>query len=332
MKKILILFCGGTITMQRDEDGVLQPVKNGIRKVEEISQLHEIATIDMCNVVNMDSSNMDPKIWTDIAGVIHKNYGKYDGFVVIHGTDTMAYTASALSFIFGNLTKPVVFTGAQKPLTDLASDAVNNLINATLIATMLMPEVIILFGSKVLRANRSTKVSESSLDAFDSPMYPALGEINSEIKIRQNYKKPLNSKLIYKPDFDNNVIVLDLFPGLDPATLKAIFYTRVKGIILKAFGPGNVPDVLLPILKDAAIRNIPVVVLSQCQKGITKMQLYKVGVQAKELGAIAGSDMTLEAAVTKLMWLLANTEEISLIKKLFIASLAGEVEVSKISE
>jgi len=311
--------------MRRNKKGVLLPSKDDLRLLEKIPTLKSIANIEIKRIINIDSSNMQPYVWTEISRKIVESYSNYDGFVIIHGTDTMAYTASALSFALRNLNKPIVFTGAQKPLADLASDAPNNLINAVLVATMFVPEVCIVFGSKILRGNRATKISESNLDAFDSPMDRPIGEITLEPKIYKSHKQYKYKKLINKPNFDPRIIVIELIPGLNIPYLLRILKSDFKGIILKAFGPGNVPDSVLPLLRRIRKLNLPVVILSQCQKGMTQMQLYKVGYQAHEFGVISGADMTLEAAATKLMWILSYTNNLNKIKQIFSKSLAGEI-------
>lgn len=327
MKKICILTCGGTITMKKNEKGALTPFhEHGV--INKLLARDKIAKIDIEKIVNIDSTNMQPAIWVKLANSIKGKYDHYDGFVVTHGTDTMAYTASAISFALRNLAKPIVFTGSQKPVYDIASDAINNLLNAVVLATFDIAEVCILFGRKIIRGNRATKISESSLDAFDSPHSEPLGEIAMDISLFGNCRKrDRREKLIFLPRFDNKVIVTQLFPGLTAQLLDYLLGFSFKGIVLEAFGPGNVPDGLISFISKACSQKIPVIILSQCHQGITKMDLYEVGENALTAGAIPANDMTVEAAVTKLMWILAQTNNLTKIRKTFNTDLAGEVTI-----
>ena len=315
--------------MKKNSKGTLYPYYNGNRLLTMIPELKTIADCRVEDITNIDSTNMKVEIWSTLARKIFSYWKKYDGFIIIHGTDTLAYTASALSFALKNIDKPVIFTGAQKPFDDINSDGRNNLINSCLLVQMELAEIGIVFGSKILRGNRSTKVSESSLDAFDSPMVEPLGEISLEPRLKKHIKRRnFGKQLICQSDFNPKVIVITLQPSLPVTFLRKILDTGCKGVILKAFGAGNIPNDIITFLREAKSSDIPVVVLSQCNKGITQMQLYQVGYQVLEAGAIAGRDMTLEAAVTKLMWGLANIKKISELKKLFDMNLAGEVTIS----
>ncbi len=327
MKKICIFTCGGTITMKKNKNNTLAPFYNSKILLEKTPYLNKIAQISLKEIINIDSTNIEPDFWHRLATLIKDNYNKYDGFIVTHGTDTMAYSASALSFALGNLDKPVIFTGSQKTVDDIPSDAVNNLINSTIVSTFDLAGVFIVFGSKILQGNRTTKVSESSLEAFDSPMVAPVGDISLEPQLI-NYRKKIKtvSLLNCKTDFDPNVITVTVTPGLSTNYLE-ILIDNCKGIILQGFGPGNIPTTLLTFFKKAKKLNKPVVIISQCKKGITKMQLYAVGYNALKHGAIPGNDMTIEAAVAKLMWMLRQTNNINLIKQAFNKNYFGEVTV-----
>ena len=327
MKKICFIFCGGTVTMKRNEQGALMPFYDADDVRRLVPQLKDFADISVIKLANVDSSNIDPAFWTVLAKTIHEKKDAYDGFVITHGTDTMAYTASAISFALKGLHKPIVFTGAQKPVEDIPSDASHNLINATLVASRYPVGVAIVFGSKILRGNRATKVSESSLDAFDSPMVPPLGEISLEPAIftRLSASGKVPRKL--QAAFDPNVIVVQVAPGLARFHLRSLLKSNVRGIIFEAFGPGNMPDSLVPFLREAKNQGVTIVVLSQCRKGITRMQLYDVGLQALRAGAIPGFDMTVEAAYAKLTWILAQTRNKNVIRRLFEKSIADEVTI-----
>ncbi len=314
--------------MKKNSKGTLYPYYNGDRLLTMIPELKTIADCRVEDITNIDSTNMKVEIWSTLAQKIFTYYKKYDGFIIIHGTDTLAYTASALSYALKNIDKPVIFTGAQKPLDDITTDGRNNLLNSGLAALMNLPQICIVFGSKILRGNRSTKVSESSLDAFDSPMVEPLGEISLELKLKHKIEgKNIRKQLACQSDFNPKVIVISLQPSLPVNFLMKILETDCRGVVLKAFGAGNIPIHIVTFLKKARSAEVPVVILSQCSKGITQMQLYQVGYQALEAGAIAGRDMTLEAAVTKLMWGLAYHKKLKEIRKLFNTDLAGEISI-----
>jgi len=326
-KKICFIYCGGTIGMVK-KNGVLVPADSANDLLAMVPGIEELAEFDYEFVANIDSTNMTPGLWKKLAGVIYEKYDNYCGFVIAHGTDTMAYTASALSFALLNLSKPVIMTGAQKPIFDLASDAQNNLINAVKVALTGIPEVAIVFGSKVLRGNRAQKFSESKLNAFRSPVALPLGCIALEPEIYRERILPASGRpLEFKPDFESQVMFYQIFPGLDPKYIEAAIDCGVKGIILNSYGAGNVPNgdiSLIPLIKSAVAKNIPVVVATQCAEGSTKM-IYEVGLAAAEAGAISAFNMTSEAAVTKLMWVLAQTRDLEKIKQMMQANLCGEI-------
>lgn len=326
MKKICILFCGGTITMRKNDKGVLTPFHNAKDLLKFYPELSVFADISYIQIVNIDSTNMQPSIWTKISQTILNNQNKYDGFVITHGTDTMAYTASALSFSILKVKKPVILTGSQKPLEDIPSDAKNNLINAVIVATKLSRGVFIVFGSKILQGNRATKISESNLEAFDSLMVIPTGTIQLEAEINNQYLIKDNNGIPSNIKFDSNIISVKITPGLSNLNLiKSI--DNYHGIILEGYGPGNIPDSLMHFLNQAKKKELPVVIMSQCKNGVTKMGLYKVGAQAVVGGGIPSGDMTIEAASTKLMWILAQTRDINKVKKMFLTNIAGEITI-----
>jgi L-asparaginase len=325
MKKICMIFCGGTITMKRDSMGALMPFYGADDVLKFVPQIASLADITVVKLVNVDSSNIEPSIWVQLATIIQDKKDEFDGFVVTHGTDTMAYTASALSFVLQHIGKPIVFTGAQKPVTDVPSDAAHNLINAVIIASTKPVGICIAFGQKILQANRATKISESSLDAFDTPMVTPMGTITLEPVLEESYRPVIHPKAPFFAEFDSNVIVIQVTPGLPVTYLDSLLESGVHGIIFEGFGPGNMPTSIIPFLHEAQDKKIPVVILSQCRRGITRMQLYEVGRHTLDAGVIPGGDMTVEAAVTKLMWLLAQKKPYITLKRLFAQSLVGEV-------
>lgn len=328
MKKICILFCGGTITMKKNKSGALEPFHDANDLVKIVPDIEKFANLSFIQLVNIDSTNMDPSIWTKITKTIIENEKNYDGFVITHGTDTMAYTASALSYALHNINKPIIITGSQKPLRDIPSDAPNNLINAVIAATQMKHGTLIVFGQKILQGNRSTKVSESDLEPFDSPMVPPVGIIRLEHEINNIHVQKNHKDFFSNINFDSNILTVKITPGLSKDSLEKMFFSGYKGIIFESYGPGNIPDSLMPFLNKAKEKEIPIIILSQCKNGITKMNLYEVGRQAIVGGGIPGGDMTIEAASTKLMWILAQTRDIKKIRKLFLTNIAGEITIN----
>lgn len=287
----------------------------------------------------IDSSNVNPGHWELLGQMIYDNYEDYDGFVVLHGTDTMAFTASAISFMLENLNKPVIFTGAQLPISASRSDARENLITSLEIASTkingkpMVPEVAIYFDSVLLRGNRSKKVESVHFDAFESENYPLLAEAGVVI----NY----NDKFIHQPEenlgltlhkgFNNKVIILKLFPGISEAAVEAIFSIKdLKGVVMETYGSGNAPtdEWFIDLLKGAIDRNIVILNVSQCPGGKVDQGRYETSEDLENIGVISGLDLTLEAAVTKLMMVLAEEEEKAVIKLRMTNSICGEMTIN----
>lgn len=293
-------------------------------------QLQEEFLIETKTIANIDSTNMQPHHWTHIAETIEEQYLNYDGFVITHGTDTMAYTASALSFALKNLGKPVVLTGSQVPPEMLGGDGLLNLIHACQVATMDFAEVAIVFGTKILRGNRSLKISESERNAFISPVFPELGSIRLQPELTYpNVRRRHNGKISLRKEFTGNVAVIKCVPGMSPELLDALIKNAdIDGLILESFGPGNLPsdeNSLLPSIKIAQKKKIPVLISTQCIYGTTRMYLYEIGQQVMRLGVIPTRDMTPETAYVKLKWVLAQTKDLKKIREIFEEDVAGEV-------
>ncbi|GAB5408643.1 MAG: asparaginase [Balneolaceae bacterium] len=329
MKKILLIQTGGTIAMSAKGEGVeLDPETWSGTLMDRVPELQELAELDTYPLFFEDSSDLNSGHWENLAKCIDSNYEAYDGFVILHGTDTMAYTASALSFALINLSKPVILTGSQVPLSSIRSDARRNLINSVEMATTDLQEVAICFNDHVYRGNRSTKLSIGDFDAFGSPNFPKIAEIGLNIEFNVETKKKLASFDV-QPKFDNSLLVLTVFPSLKTEFLMKLDLTKLKAIIVRSFGSGNFPMKgefnLLPFLNKCSENNVIVVFVSQADYDAVNLSKYPAGRKALEAGAISGADMTLEAALTKMMWLQGNYEDQEIIKKLYQKELTGEL-------
>lgn len=309
--------------------GVLQPATCAAEIIRDIPEIQRHMQLDFKMVVNKDSSNFSPANWTEIAKKIHQSYESYDGFVVVQGTDTMAYSASATSYALQNLSKPIVFTGSLIPLEQITSDGRNNLIYACITATLDIAEVCIVFANKIIRGNRAKKYRESFVDVFHSPNYPYLGELGRPNTLYDWRKKRRKRMMKYRPEFDANIALIKLFPGFNPSVLDGAMGRGVRGIVIEGFGPGNIPfqeNSIAPQISKAVKAGIPVIMANQMEMGTSNLTAYEAGLAAKKAGAISSKDMTTEATVTKLMWALAKTDKLSEIEKIMERDLAGELK------
>lgn len=318
MARILIIYTGGTIGMIEDTaTGKLMPFDfdHLIDNVPKIKMLdYEIDHVQFSHPI--DSSNMDPERWAQLATIISSNYAAYDGFVVLHGTDTMAYTASALSFMLDNLDKPVIITGSQLPIGEVRTDGEENLITALQIAAARRPdadasmvtEVAILFENYLWRGNRATKMSADNFNAFRSPNYPRLAHIglgidfNREALWRTPARRPLNTRTV----MDTNVAVVTIFPGMTAQNLRhQLGVPGLKGVVLRTYGAGNAPTApwFVDTVSEAVERGVVIVNVTQCVNGGVYDARYDAGLPLRQIGVIPGCDITVEAALTKMMFL-----------------------------
>jgi L-asparaginase len=308
--------------------GVLSPDVYGRDLLAELPTLGRVADIETRILFNLDSGDIQPADWVTLAREVHRalDAGENDGIVVVHGTDTMAYTASALALMLGPLPKPVVLTGAQRPLLEARTDARENLVDAALIATLAVPEVSIAFSSRALRGARATKRDAWAFDAFESPNAAPLVELGISIEVAPHVRAPA-PLAPFDDRLEPRVLAIRVFPGLDPALIRGAVRVGVKGLVLEAYGTGNLPHLsgsLIGALAEARDQGVPVLVVSQCPHGFVEMGRYAGGAAAEAAGAISGGDMTVEAALAKLMIGLGRFPEPAALRTYLLADAVGE--------
>lgn len=339
---VLIIYTGGTIGMiENAETGALEnfDLEHLQKHIPELQKFSFSIDSYQFNPP-IDSSDMEPEAWARLVAIIQENYDRYDGFVILHGTDTMSYTASALSFMLEGLGKPVILTGSQLPIGVLRTDGKENLLTSVEIAAEqdhgkpVVPEVCIFFENHLMRGNRTTKINAENFNAFRSFNYPTLAEAGIHIKYER--------QLIHYPEkdtplkahtlLDSNVTVLKLFPGIQKDVVETTLnIPGLKGVVLETYGTGNAPQKpwLIHSLKEAVNRGITIVNVTQCSAGTVEMDRYETGLQLLEAGVISGYDSTTESALTKLMFLIGHGRTSQEIHQAMNTSLAGEISKPK---
>ncbi len=318
---------GGSIGMvMNQKTGRIEPMESLSIIHRAIPELQKEVALQFFSISNVGSSEVTPEHWVGIASRIRSIYDEFEGFVVIHGTNTMSYTAAALSFALQNLRKPVILTGALLPINDIAGDGRMNLIFAIRAAQLDIAEVCVVLGPRVLRGCRAKKIDESLLQTFDSPRFPALADFSSGVRLHPWRMVRRKRTLSCRIEFDPNVILVTLHPGMPETYLDAVLAAKPHGIVLRAYGPGMLPARLFSWLRHLTKENIPVVIVSQSLRGTIDLHVFRKQLTLEELGMISGKNMSYECAVVKLMWALAQAKSPLRLRELMERNLVGELD------
>lgn len=313
--------------VMNQKTGRIEPMESLAVIHKAIPELQKEVSLEFFSISNVGSSEVTPEHWVSIAKCIEENYDKFEGFVIVHGTNTMTYTACALSFALQNLSKPVILTGALLPINDMAGDGRMNLVFAIQAAQLDIAEVCVVLGPTVLRGVRAKKVEQSMFQTFDSPRFTPLAEFTSGGKKESPLRMVRRKRtLICKPTFDPNVVILTLTPGISRAYLDGILAMKPHGIVMRAYGPGMVPESLFEWLKTAKKMNIPVVMVSQLLRGSIDLERYRKQLAFEEVGVISGKSMSYECAFVKLMWALTQAKTPARLRELMEKNLVGEMD------
>jgi L-asparaginase len=317
---------GGSIGMVHNrKTGRIEPIESLVEIHRFIPEVQREVALEFHSIANVGSSEVTPAHWGQIAEMIQRLYERCDGFVVIHGTNTMAYTAAALSFALQNLGKPVVLTGSLLPIGDINTDARMNMAYAIQASQLDIAEVCIALGPRVLRGTRAKKADQSILETFVSPKFPPLAEFGIDVRLHPWRTVRRKRTLVTHSEFDANVVNVTLHPGMPEAFFQAILASKPHGLVLRAYGLGMLPERLVPWLRDVTKQGIPVVITSQLLRGSIDLHHYRKQLALEELGIISGKDMTYECAVVKLMWSLAQTKNARRVRALMERNLVGEL-------
>ncbi|MFH1444448.1 MAG: asparaginase [Candidatus Peregrinibacteria bacterium] len=325
--KIALLYVGGSIGMKMNrKTGRIEPIESLNEIHRFLPELQREVALKFFSLSNVGSSEVTEKDWIEIAQTIEQYYDDFDGFVVVHGTNTMGYTAAALSFALQGLSKPVILTGAIMPINDISGDGRMNLVFAIRAAQLDIAEVCIVLGPHVLRGCRAKKVDQSLLQTFDTTRIPPLAEFNEGVHLSEQRIVRRKRQLLCRPTFDSCVAAVTLHPALQPSFLDAILSTKPHGIVMRAYGPGMLPERLFPWLRRVTAQGIPIVMTSQTIRGRTDLHRFRKQAALEQFGVISGKDLTFECALVKLMWVLTQSKSAPRLREVMEKSLVGELE------
>lgn len=325
--RLALLYVGGSIGMvMNQKTGRIEPLESLSVIHRAIPDLQREVSLEFFSISNVGSSEVTPQHWVDIAEKIREEYDNYEGFIVVHGTNTMSYTAAALSFALQNLSKPIVLTGALYPINELSGDGRMNLVFAIKTALLDIAEVCVVLGPRVIRGTRAKKVEESIMKTFDSPRFPALADFGAGLELHPWRILRRKRTLECRPTFESNVATVTLTPGMPEAFGKAVLASAPKAIVLRAYGAGMLSEQTFPFLHEAKKLNIPVVITSQTLRGAIDLQKYRKQLTIEDLGVISGKNMSFECAFVKLMWALTQAKTPLRLRELMERSLVGELD------